>query len=244
MDKTILFLWLFLFCLAAITLCFLISAFFSRSKTAATLGTMIFFGCYFPYYAVLEEESPFLAKQAMCLFAPACMAVGANVIKDFETGGIGVGWNNWTEISESNFNFITVLGMLLFDTVLYGCGYIYLSKVLPSEYGTHRSPLYPCMAVLRCCSRKGGGPAVGRWSAIGPTGADRAAGRHNGDLEQSLLGGGVAGRPVVEPVSEALLAQIPADRTVNLRGLNRSFSTPSGIKHAVKRPPPSLDWLV
>ena len=31
-----------------------------------------------------------VAKQAMCLFAPACMAIGANVVKDFETAGIGV----------------------------------------------------------------------------------------------------------------------------------------------------------
>ena len=41
------------------------------------------------YYAVMEEETPFLAKQAMCVFAPACMAIGANVVKDFETGAIG-----------------------------------------------------------------------------------------------------------------------------------------------------------
>eukprot|EP01051_Picozoa_sp_SAG22_P004015 SAG22_NODE_206_length_15281_cov_6.078975_10_plen_125_part_00 len=40
MDPLILFLWLFLFCLAAVALCFLISAFFSRSKTAATLGAL------------------------------------------------------------------------------------------------------------------------------------------------------------------------------------------------------------
>ena len=60
MSPVILFLWLFLFCLAAIALCFLISAFFSRSKTAATVGTMLFFGSYFPYYAVQEPETSFL----------------------------------------------------------------------------------------------------------------------------------------------------------------------------------------
>jgi ATP-binding cassette subfamily A (ABC1) protein 3 len=129
MSTAVLFLWLWLFCLAAVALCFLISAFFSRSKTAATLGTMVFFGSYFPYYSVMEEESPFAAKQAMCLFAPACMAIGANVIKDFETGGIGLRFGNLLELSESNFNFATVLGMLLFDAALYAALYVYLVQV-------------------------------------------------------------------------------------------------------------------
>lgn len=52
MNPFLLFIWLFLFCMAAIALCFLISSFFSRSKAAATLGTMLFFGKLFFAFTV------------------------------------------------------------------------------------------------------------------------------------------------------------------------------------------------
>ena len=218
MRAEILWLWLFLFGMAAVALCFLISAFFSRSKTAATLGTMIFFSTYFPYYAVMEEETSFVAKQAMCIFAPACMAIGANVIKDFETGAIGIGWGNLGEVSESNFNFVTVLLMLCFDFCLYMGLYFYLNNVLPSEFGTRRHPLYPCRALSSRCRKQ---PSAAR------------------PIEESLLGDGGADSAdagcdaVVERPSEALLAQEAQGRTVSFRRLCRQFDTPSGVKHAV-----------
>ena len=118
------------------------------SKTAATLGTMIFFGSYFPYYAVVEEETSFVAKQAMCIFAPACMAIGANVITDFETGAVKLDWSSIAQVSESNFNFITVLLMLAVDFFLYFAMYFYLKSVVPQEFGTQKHPLYPCLRAI------------------------------------------------------------------------------------------------
>jgi ATP-binding cassette subfamily A (ABC1) protein 3 len=219
MDPVILFIWLFLFCMAAIALCFLISAFFSRSKAAATLGTMIFFGSYFPYYAVSEEETSFAAKQAMCIFAPACMAIGANVITDFETGAISLGWSNLAEVSESNFNFITVLLMLIVDFFVYFALYIYLNNVLPHEFGTQKHPLYPCQPLARRCK-------VGAVSGSEINASLLASSQDDSDSAMSP-------DVVEERASEALLAQEGEGRAVSFHNLCRRFSTPSGIKHAV-----------
>ena len=160
------------------------------------------------------------------------VAIGANVIKDFETGGIGVQWSNLTEISESNFNFATVLAMLLFDFVLYGAGFIYLSNVLPSEYGAQRSPLYPCQTCMRCCCHRRSKPASGRWAqqdSLGQTllqdaAPDSTAIPPKQEQPQSAI---------VEPVNEVLLRQVEQGRTVSFDGLGRTFETPAGLKHAV-----------
>ena len=47
-DVFLLFLWVLSFCMSIVTLCFLLSVFFSKSKTAASVGPMIFFALYFP----------------------------------------------------------------------------------------------------------------------------------------------------------------------------------------------------
>lgn len=51
-DKSLVFTYFFVFSLSAIMLCFLISTFFSRAKTAVAVGTLSFLGLFFPYYTV------------------------------------------------------------------------------------------------------------------------------------------------------------------------------------------------
>ena len=50
-NKIYVFLYFEAFSLAIINMCFLLSTFFSRSKSASLLGPMIFFASFFPYYA-------------------------------------------------------------------------------------------------------------------------------------------------------------------------------------------------
>lgn len=57
-DKTVVFAYFFCFGLSTITLSFLISTFFSRSKTAVAVGTLSFLGFFFPYYTVNDEVVP------------------------------------------------------------------------------------------------------------------------------------------------------------------------------------------
>lgn len=50
-NKLYVFLYFEAFSLAVVNMCFLLSTFFSRSKSASLLGPMIFFASFFPYYA-------------------------------------------------------------------------------------------------------------------------------------------------------------------------------------------------
>jgi len=50
-NKLYVFIYFEAFSLAVINMCFLLSTFFSRSKSASLLGPMIFFASFFPYYA-------------------------------------------------------------------------------------------------------------------------------------------------------------------------------------------------
>lgn len=189
------------------------------TATKSTMFCELPIGSYFPYYSVMEEETSFVAKQAMCIFAPACMAIGANVITDFETGAISLSWSNLAEVSESNFNFLTVLLMLIVDFFVYFALYFYLNSVLPHEFGTQKHPCYPIMPLVRRWKPHIESSSSGvRAPLLGSSRTDSDASRP-GALE--------------ELPSEALLAQDGEGRTVSFRNLCRQFSTPSGIKHAV-----------
>jgi hypothetical protein len=143
-NKVYVFIFFEIFSLAVVSLCFLLSSFFSKSKTATLLGPMIFFISFFPYYAVNNDQFSTTTKAAMCLLAPACFALGADVIMDYEGGLEGIQSSN-INIKTSNFSYTLCIGMLVLDVFLYGFIYIYLEKVLPSDYGTQLPFYYPLL---------------------------------------------------------------------------------------------------
>ena len=143
-NKILVFIFFESFSLAVISLCFLLSSFFSKSKSATLLGPMIFFISFFPYYAVNNDQYSTTTKAAMCLLAPTCFALGADVIMDYEGGLEGIQINN-TNISSNNFTYSLCIGMLILDAFLYGLLYIYLEKILPSDYGTQLPFYYPIL---------------------------------------------------------------------------------------------------
>lgn len=123
------------FSLAIIGLCFFLSTLFSRAKVASFIGPMIFFGSFFPYYAVNDAQFSVKSKILTCFSAPACFALGGNVFADFEGGLVGVHSYNVNQLT-SNFSFVYCIIMLLVDFVLYSLIAWYLDKVLPTEFGT------------------------------------------------------------------------------------------------------------
>lgn len=62
-------------------------AFFSRAKTASTIGSMIFFLCLFPYFAVEPNDTPAGSRRAACLLPPTCLALGTLAFAEFEDSG-------------------------------------------------------------------------------------------------------------------------------------------------------------
>lgn len=66
------FLMFFLFGLASISFSYFISAFFSRSKTAAVLGTILFLVAFFPYFSVSENTKVGAASPAAACDMTCC----------------------------------------------------------------------------------------------------------------------------------------------------------------------------
>ena len=118
-NKFFVFVYFEAFSLAVISMCFLLSSLFSKSKTASLLGPMMFFVSFFPYYAINDPDFSTTTKTATCILAPACFALGANVFADYEGGLVGIQADNYAKPS-FNFSYPLCIGMLLFDTVLYG----------------------------------------------------------------------------------------------------------------------------
>ncbi|GMI20925.1 hypothetical protein TeGR_g12 [Tetraparma gracilis] len=87
-DDMPIFLYFMTFSMSVIMFSFLLATFFSHSKTAAIMGTLLFFATYFPFYAVSDPTMSLLPKLLCSLFSPTAFALGAGVLADLETGQV------------------------------------------------------------------------------------------------------------------------------------------------------------
>lgn len=133
-DKSLVFIYFFLFSLSAIMLSFLISTFFSRAKTAVAVGTLFFLGAFFPYYSVNDPSIPMIWKILASLLSPAAFALGTINFADYERAHVGVRWTNMWQAS-SGVNFLVCLLMLMLDTIIYGSFWLLFDKALSRENG-------------------------------------------------------------------------------------------------------------
>jgi ABC-type Na+ transport system ATPase subunit NatA len=217
-DDLPVFLYFFIFSLSVINLAFLLATFFSHSKTAAIMGTLLFFATYFPFYAVTDPALNPFWKILTSLFSPTAFALGAGVLADLETGQIGINAGSMFTVV-GNYTFFNCLFMLSLDTILYGLLASYFDKILPTEYGTQLPWYYPITSVrdLFC-----GAPS--------PSGSDAEEPLLN-DL--SFVGTNVGAKE--EPVSADLSSQINEDRSLSIRNLRKVFQTTGEDRVAVDK---------
>lgn len=230
-NKVLVFLYFEVFSLAAMNMCYLMATFFSRSKAASLLGPMIFFGSFFPYYAVSDPQFATGTKAATCLLAPACFALGANVYADFEGGLVGVQVDNSNTMT-SNFSYSICIGMMFFDAVLYGVLAWYLDKVLPSEFGSTLPWYFPFMSSYwcghDCCGLSKPSEQALSAPLLAKGGADYESGEFD-DVDNLLHASGQeVGDYKEETVPADLLKQRNDGRCVRVRGLRKVFAAQGG----------------
>jgi ATP-binding cassette subfamily A (ABC1) protein 3 len=140
-NSFLIFLFFFFFCMSEINFAFLISVFFSNSKLAAIFGPVILFSTILPRYIFYTTNgNEFVGYKILaCILSPTAFAFGADIISNYEYGGIGVQFSN---ISNGSFNFGTVLIMLWLDFYIYAFLAWYLDRIIPHEMGTHYSPFF------------------------------------------------------------------------------------------------------
>jgi ATP-binding cassette subfamily A (ABC1) protein 3 len=239
-NKFYVFIYFEAFSLAVINMCFLMAAFFSRSKTASLLGPMIFFATFFPYYSVSDPQYDQSSKAAACLLAPTCFALGANVFADYEGGLVGIQSDNVSQ-ETSNFTYSLCVGMLFFDAFLYGILAWYCDKVIPSEFGTSLPFYFPLLPSYWCgasSSNKYGGVLFGwiyelfGWGGYRKVSTGRELQQPGNELDSGLLYDVESVDPkkakYFEPVSPDLKQQIQEEKCISIRKLRKVFKNPAG----------------
>ena len=201
----------FLFGLATTMCCFMIASFFSRSKTAAVLGMMIFFALFFPKYG-LHSDTGFSGVAAASLCCPVAFGLAIDAISEFENNGVGLTANT-IDTEVGNITFTWCLIMLAIDCVVYFVLGWYFGQVWPSEFGVRRKPWFLCTKRY--------------WVTAEPK-ADRA-----GSLLENLVAPGDSDNVVLEEVGDDLRSKEANHRCLKVRGLYKRFDTPDGVKTAV-----------
>ncbi|KAA8517124.1 hypothetical protein F0562_017417 [Nyssa sinensis] len=213
-DKSVVFMYFFLFGLSAIMLSFLISTFFSRAKTAVAVGTLSFLGAFFPYYTVNDQAVPMILKVIASLLSPTAFALGSINFADYERAHVGLRWSNIWRAS-SGVNFLVCLLMMILDTLLYCAIGLYLDKVLPKENGVH----YPWNFIFhKCFWRK-------RSNRKNHASGSQVKTHSN---EKTNFSGNDISEPVVESISLDMKQQELDGRCIQIRNLHKVYSTKRG----------------
>ncbi|GFY96206.1 ATP-binding cassette A1 [Actinidia rufa] len=216
-DKSVVFMYFFLFGLSAIMLSFLISTFFTRAKTAVAVGTLSFLGAFFPYYTVNDQAGPMILKVIASLLSPTAFALGSVNFADYERAHVGLRWSNIWQAS-SGVNFFVCLLMMLVDTLLY-CGIgLYLDKVLPKENGVR----HPWNFIFRKCFRRRKN-TVEHSTCSSDVSIGNISFPRNDDSE-----------PALEAISLEMKQQELDGRCIRIRNLSKVYTTKRGRCCAVK----------
>uniref|UniRef100_G3SMA0 ATP binding cassette subfamily A member 3 n=1 Tax=Loxodonta africana TaxID=9785 RepID=G3SMA0_LOXAF len=156
-DPSLVLVFLLCFSISSISFSFMVSTFFSKANMAAAIGGFLYFFTYIPYFFVAPRYNWMTLSQKLfsCLLSNVAMAMGAQLIGKFEAKGTGLQWRNLlSPVSvDDNFSFGQVLGMLLFDAVLYGLVAWYVEAICPGQFGVPQpwyfffTPSYWCRSL-------------------------------------------------------------------------------------------------
>ena len=125
----------FLFLLNVISFGFFVSSLFSKVKTGAIVGVVIFFLMFTVSFGADSFNRPI--KFFVALLPPVTFGLGINVLCGFATTGVPLVLSSQFK----SFSFMDVLTMEIVDLILFTLLGAYLDQVLPKEWGT-RQPFY------------------------------------------------------------------------------------------------------
>lgn len=128
----------------------ILSAFFSRGKTASVAcGAAICISSFFANMA--PPSSPRNAMLRLFLIPGACTKWIGWQMEKLEIMGIGVNWSTIDALSQGSVSVTDAILMLCIDTILFFCIFVCLDHVMPREFGARRPSIFQCFTF---CYRK------------------------------------------------------------------------------------------
>ncbi|XP_006608402.1 ABC transporter A family member 1-like isoform X1 [Apis dorsata] len=146
------FLLVVLYSFSIIMLAFMITPFFDKSRTAGVLGNFAVTIMSLMYFIqVFVNDSSSVPFWLVSLLSPTGVALAMDKALVLDLQGEGVNFDNlW---SGPGIPFGGSLIMMTLDIILYACLAYYFDCVIPSEYGTKRTPWF-CFTPEFWCQRK------------------------------------------------------------------------------------------
>ena len=134
---SVVFIFIYSFCLSLIPFAFMISVFFDKAKLAAIVGPVVLFVFVIPRYAFFSasQNQAIPSKRASCILSPTAFAFGADLLMTYEGAQVGIGRS---ELNNDDPSFGFTIGMMVFDFFLYCFLAWYLDNVIPGEFGSKR----------------------------------------------------------------------------------------------------------
>ncbi|CAK4126529.1 unnamed protein product [Aphanomyces euteiches] len=192
----------FLFSMTILSYGFLVSAIFSNSKTAATVGNSVFFIMYF--IGNSASNSMESGKMLASLLSPVAFSFCIQTLANVEGVSTGLTAEN-ANSAYSNYRFQGGLGMMVFDAILYSLLALYLQEVIPQEYGTPKKWYFPLQPSFWLGGSRADAKVVDKVAEAAPETIN------------------------VESVGVELQAQEQDGRALRIRGIRKTFQTPMGV---------------
>ncbi|XP_058065569.1 phospholipid-transporting ATPase ABCA3-like [Anopheles bellator] len=139
--------YLFIYSLATITFCFMMSTFFSKANTASGIAGLMWFVFVMPYNIAFSnyDTMSLSAKLVLCLFHNSAMSFGFMLIMRHEGTTSGLQWSNMFDpvTVDDDLSVGATMMMLLADSAIYLLIALYVEKVFPGEYGVAEPWYFP-----------------------------------------------------------------------------------------------------
>ncbi|XP_049855750.1 phospholipid-transporting ATPase ABCA3 isoform X1 [Schistocerca gregaria] len=138
-NGVVLFLFFLLYVMAGVCFCFMVSVFFQKANTAATVGGLLWFLAYVPFLFLQQQYSDLslFAKVFSSLAHNSAMSFGMQLFIMFEGTGVGLQWEDfWRPINQNDDLVVGhIMLMLIADAVIYMLIALYVEAVFPGEFG-------------------------------------------------------------------------------------------------------------
>ncbi|KAK9880473.1 hypothetical protein WA026_011717 [Henosepilachna vigintioctopunctata] len=153
----IFFVFLLLYLISSITLCFAISSMFKRPFFGVVIGITVWILSYaIPEGLISNSNLGKGFKLLLALFPNMCLSYGYKAIAVYEAREIGVNWTNLMEPGTESLDEITMANvwiMFIVDILFYMLITLYVSNVFPGPYGIPMSWNFPVYYFKRFFSK-------------------------------------------------------------------------------------------
>lgn len=142
----IVWLFFFIYAMAAVTYSFMFSTFFNKANIASVVGAIMWFVLLLPYNLISQNSDAGLsAKLASSLLCNSGMGFGFTVLSQYETAGIGVQWHNlFAPVSPDNTVTLgAIMLIMLAASAIQMLIALYVEKIKPGEFGVAEKFYFP-----------------------------------------------------------------------------------------------------